>query len=677
METSKDNKKKAGRLAIIANLSIARKIALLAGLPALAVVLFLYTILSDRFTTRSEVEDIVDLSRYTVQASALIHELQKERGMSAVYIGSAGKSMISELPEQIRNSTEKYEEFLEFLSTFEARKYGTEFDSYLSSALSGMKDMASIQGKTRGLQHAKGEAISFYTGTISQLFETFKQVVILAGGSELATPVSAYYNLLYGKEKAGIERARMAGAAGANTAIPSEDLEAWMEVWKGQQTYLANFQAFASESAKKTFDVNHTGTVVDKVTEIRNHLLENRNVGNFSYTGPEIFQATTARINILKTVEDFQAGEILEIADAVSASARNAIMVNSVLGLVIMAVVLAFSVIMARSITNPVKKLLTGLEALGDGDLRVQVDVDTKDEIGAMAEAFNKTTDNLKDVMKQIGVSSEQVGKASEQISSASEQLAAGSEEQQAQLSEVATTMEQMSAMILESSKNADETRQNAQQTGSTAQEGREIVSETVSGFETVNKTVDKAAEQIEQLNRRSEEIGNVIQVIDDIADQTNLLALNANIEAARAGDAGRGFAVVADEVRKLAERTVSATAEISSMIESIQNEIKGAVQSMGEIQEQSQRGMELVGKSDQSLEEISGAITNVVGAVEQIATSTNEQSSGAEEISKNIEGVSTVAKESANSAQDLASSAEELNREIEGLNSLLGQFKV
>ena len=231
--------------------------------------------------------------------------------------------------------------------------------------------------------------------------------------------------------------------------------------------------------------------------------------------------------------------------------------------------------------------------------------------------------------------------------------------------------------MILEASKNASETRESAQATGATADKGRDVVSRTVTGFETVANTVEQAAQQIQELSKRSEEIGNVIQVIDDIADQTNLLALNANIEAARAGDAGRGFAVVADEVRKLAERTVSATAEIGKMIESIQGDIRGAVTSMEKIQSQSKDGLELVSQSDSSLQEISESITGVVSAVEQIATSSNEQSTGAEEISKNIEGVTTVAKQSASSAQVLAASAEQLNKEVQGLNELISQFKV
>ncbi len=366
-----------------------------------------------------------------------------------------------------------------------------------------------------------------------------------------------------------------------------------------------------------------------------------------------------------------------EISAHLSAEEKAALLAVIVLAIVAILLAIFLTLFMSSAITKPIGQLLVGMKALGDGDLTRTVEMANKDEVGDMAEYLNEATDSLRATMQKIMTSSGQVQDASIQISSASEELAAGAEEQQAQLSEVATTMEQMSAMILESSKNATETRESAQATGGTAQEGRDTVTKTVTGFETMAKTVEQAAGQIQELSRRSEEIGKVIQVIDDIADQTNLLALNANIEAARAGDAGRGFAVVADEVRKLAERTVSATAEIGKMIETIQNDIQTAVGSMENIQSQSQEGLELVNESDQSLENISSSIETVISAVEQIATATNEQSSGAEEISKNIEGVTTVAKESASSAQQMASSAEQLNREVEGLNTLIAQFKV
>ena len=370
--------------------------------------------------------------------------------------------------------------------------------------------------------------------------------------------------------------------------------------------------------------------------------------------------------------------ELIMPLGAVDEAIASAAITSAALIGVIIAVGISILYMMVNAFLNrPIQNVVEALKRLAANDLTASVDVKSKDEVGVMGEAFNTSVKQLSAVIKQIRVSSGEVDKAADQISSASEELAAGAEEQQAQLSEVATTMEQMSAMILEASKNANETRENAQHTGTTADRGRDIVTKTVAGFETVARTVERAAKQIQELSRRSEEIGNVIQVIDDIADQTNLLALNANIEAARAGDAGRGFAVVADEVRKLAERTVSATGEIGKMIETIQNDIKGAVTSMEEIQGQSREGLELVSESDKSLEEISTSINSVVSAVEQIATAANEQSTGAEEISKNIEGVTTVAKESASSAQQMAASAEQLNNEVRGLNELISQFKV
>jgi methyl-accepting chemotaxis protein len=365
------------------------------------------------------------------------------------------------------------------------------------------------------------------------------------------------------------------------------------------------------------------------------------------------------------------------LALVVESEEKAAVTAIFILSAVAVVVAIFLTFFMSGRIIRALSKIVEALKRVSENDLTVTVDIDSKDEIGEMASQLNTTVGNISSLLKQISTSSSQVGSASSQISSASEQLAAGAEEQQSQLSEVATTMEEMSAMILESSKNADETRQNAQTAGDTAGTGREVVGKTVSGFQTVANTVERAAGQITELNKRSEDIGNVIQVIDEIADQTNLLALNANIEAARAGEAGRGFAVVADEVRKLAERTVSATGEISTMIESIQGDIGAAVESMSEIQIQSNEGLDLVSQSDSSLEEISGSVGSVVTAVEQIASAANEQSSGAEEVSKNIEGVSTVAKQSASSAQELAASAEQLNKEIQSMNELIGQFTV
>ncbi len=358
----------------------------------------------------------------------------------------------------------------------------------------------------------------------------------------------------------------------------------------------------------------------------------------------------------------------------------HATIIQMIIFFIIMIVVVAGLIyFIARLIAEPLGKIVLILKDLseGEGDLTVRLDVDSDDEIGELSKWFNTFVEKIQTIIARVQKSAEQVSDTSNQISAAAEEMAAGSEEQQAQLSEVATSIEEMSAMILETSNNTEETQKNAGEANAAAGTGRTSVTETVAGIEQIVSVVQSATEQIATLKSRSEEIGSVIQVIDDIADQTNLLALNANIEAARAGDAGRGFAVVADEVRKLAERTVAATSDITAKIAEIQKDVNASVSAMGEISEQSRSGQELASQSGTALENISGAIDGVMGAITQIASAAIEQSAGVEQISTNVESVSTVSKEAASSAQELAVSSEGLNREVQELKSQVDQFKV
>jgi methyl-accepting chemotaxis protein len=188
---------------------------------------------------------------------------------------------------------------------------------------------------------------------------------------------------------------------------------------------------------------------------------------------------------------------------------------------------------------------------------------------------------------------------------------------------------------------------------------------------------VNQSAQTVKALGKSSDQIGEIIGVIDDIADQTNLLALNAAIEAARAGEQGRGFAVVADEVRKLAERTTKATKEIAGMIKQIQGETTGAVSAMEEGTKEVEQGKELAEKAGVSLKEIVEVSQRVTDMVAQIAAASEEQSSASEQISKNVEAISAVTGETASGTQQIARAAEDLNRLTENLQQLVGRFKL
>jgi methyl-accepting chemotaxis protein len=192
-----------------------------------------------------------------------------------------------------------------------------------------------------------------------------------------------------------------------------------------------------------------------------------------------------------------------------------------------------------------------------------------------------------------------------------------------------------------------------------------------------ISDVVNNSAETVLKLGEESDKIGEIVQVIQDIADQTNLLALNAAIEAARAGEQGRGFAVVADEVSKLAERTSKATKEISDMINEIQKETSFAVNSIKEGTEAVSKGKQLAGKAGDVLSEIKTETDKLISIAEHVATASEEQSSAAEQISKNIESISSVTQESASGIQQIAHASEDLNRLTLNLQELVAQFKI
>jgi methyl-accepting chemotaxis protein len=237
--------------------------------------------------------------------------------------------------------------------------------------------------------------------------------------------------------------------------------------------------------------------------------------------------------------------------------------------------------------------------------------------------------------------------------------------------------VEEMTKTIVENSKNASDTAVTAKQAKEAAEAGGKVVEETVEGMKRIAEVVNMSAETVKALGKSSDQIGEIIGVIDDIADQTNLLALNAAIEAARAGEQGRGFAVVADEVRKLAERTTKATKEIATMIKQIQADTQGAVVSMEEGTKKVGEGIALADKAGVSLKEIVGISQKVTDMVTQIAAASEEQSSASEQISKNVEAISAVTGETAQGTQQIARAAEDLNRLTEELQGLVAKFRL
>ncbi len=322
--------------------------------------------------------------------------------------------------------------------------------------------------------------------------------------------------------------------------------------------------------------------------------------------------------------------------------------------------------------------ILAEMNKLANGDLTVEVHPENeKDSIGQLFLGFNMVVNNLRDMFSEINEAVHATASSANEISSSSEEMAAGAQEQSRQTTEIAGAVEEMSKTIIENAKNTNFAADKSREASDNAKKGTAKIEVTKKGMERIVKSTDDTGKIIGALAGKAEQIGEISQVIDDIADQTNLLALNAAIEAARAGEQGRGFAVVADEVRKLAERTTKATKEIAETIVSIQEGTKQADESMEMAEEAVHEGMKLTEEVAAALGEVLRVNQNVTDIVVQLAAATEEQSAASEEISKNIEGISAITQQSTMGVGQIAKAAEDLNRLTHNLQKLSSRFKL
>jgi methyl-accepting chemotaxis protein len=331
-------------------------------------------------------------------------------------------------------------------------------------------------------------------------------------------------------------------------------------------------------------------------------------------------------------------------------------------------------VLLSRIVLHPVKQVV---ERMNNADLNTAFNAEGRDEVGDLQRAFDKFVHSIREALLRVAEVAHSVAAASGQINTSTENMAAGAHEQTSQTSEVASAVEEMTKTIAENSQNAGSTATIARKARDEAEQGGKVVDDTVAGMKRIADVVNQSADTVRALGKSSDQIGEIIGVIDDIADQTNLLALNAAIEAARAGEQGRGFAVVADEVRKLAERTTRATKEIASMIKTIQSETTLAVQSMEQGTQEVENGFRLADKAAASLQGIVDTSEKVTDMIAQIATASKEQSAASEQISRNVEAISTVTGETAANIQHIARAAEDLNKLTTALQDLVGQFQL
>ena len=345
--------------------------------------------------------------------------------------------------------------------------------------------------------------------------------------------------------------------------------------------------------------------------------------------------------------------------------------------LVALAATLGLATLFTRSLVTPVARALAVAEQIAANDLSKPIVVDGRDEPGRLLAALARMQANLQRTLAELGGSSNHLASTSEEMAALTQDALHGIQRQNDEINQAATAINQMSAAVEEVARNAALASTAARDSSQSTENGRQRVDETLSVINALHESVGATAVEIDGLALQLKDISGVLDVIRGVAEQTNLLALNAAIEAARAGDAGRGFAVVADEVRALAHRTQQSTAEIETMIVSIQGGASKAVTSMGQSSERARASLEVAQGAGQALAEITAAIVQINERNVSIATATEQQAQVAREVDRNLTSIRDLSIQTSAGADQTSSASGELSRLAVQLNQVVLQFKV
>ena len=325
---------------------------------------------------------------------------------------------------------------------------------------------------------------------------------------------------------------------------------------------------------------------------------------------------------------------------------------------------------------NAILRLLDEIADLADGDLRSYATV-SEDFTGAIADSINFAIDQLRDLVSRINETSQEIAQYTANTQGITNQLAEASEHQAQEIAGASAAINEMALSIDQVSLNAEESATVAERSVQIASNGAEVVNRSIDGMDIIREQIQETSKRIKRLGESSQEIGNIVALINDIADQTNILALNAAIQASMAGEAGRGFAVVADEVQRLAERSASATKQIETLVKTIQTDTNEAVISMEQTTSEVVRGANLSKDAGVALDEIQTVSNNLAKLMANISDAAKLQSASASHIATTMNVVQEITSQTTGATFDTARSVSELAGMAESLRESVTDFKL